>query len=529
MFVLYRWAEPLRAAAEALAEEIARRTAEREVARTALTATQSLASSAQNRYVGLAAARLYKTLERNRRNRVAAAFAGWVENGLKAIPIPSPAEDSLYGLRSPSPGTEGGAVVTYADSPGQGCRPSGDAEGEAQPKPEVGQARMLNQYGFGSPTFSSRILESPPSTATGEDGVVMKVQDVAEECDTTQNPPTTPTPFAVAGEGGAKDDGRETVNERGADTGKTSPVLHTTSNKRLGLQHQPNPWSDHVNVSIPAAAPKGKFHNQGWGTRTTVDECVVGGFPFLERTSTPATTTAPSTPTSRPAAAKSINGVPVPVPVPHPGGSGWSTSPDPAHVMLALRATVGEELYATGERLLRCVEADHREIHGRPYRPIPITGAERDQFHACLTDAARGSLRRSVLNFLRVQQSYRALAVERDRDGADSRREERQVEYGWGRSGSDVSVDGDRGNGSSGVRDARRKKSKDTRRTAERQEDVPVSSLTTGPLSSPAEKARAARCERRLVCATVFTLHCLVLHILLHVLLHVFLQEVPVR
>lgn len=403
-------------------------------------------------------------------------------------------EESLFGLRGPTAIFEGGKVVSSEKQTGKGHGHSGEPEGEAQPEPDVGDARSLNDYGFGTPTVSSRTRNSPPlTTILRGEGVAMEY--VAGECETTPNPPTTRMPFVVGGEEDDKDDGRDAVDETGVKTGNASQVLPTTSEYRLDSQHRPNPWSV---VNFPIQAEDGKAQHQNCGTPTSTDERVVGDFPFPAGASTSATTTAPSTPTSRPAAAKSISGVSVPVPVPRLGSSGWATNPDPAHVMLTLRAAVGQELYVTGERLLRCVEADHREIHGRPYRPMPVTGAERDQFHACLIDAASGSLRRLVLNFLRVQESYRALAVERDRDGADSRRDERKVEHGWGRRGTSGGGDGGRRGGGICVRDARRKKTKDMRRIAQRQEDI--SSLVTGPLSSPAEKARAARCERKCVC-----------------------------
>lgn len=439
---------------------------------------------------------------------------------------------------------EGEAAAAAAASDkklGQGDRQSEEAGEDAQPKADTGQARTLNDhYGFGTTPVSSRVIPPPASTEliVGGEGGAMNVLDVAGESETAQNPPETPMPFVVAGEGSTKDDGRDAVKETGgANTGTAaSPVLSTTSATHRGSQQHPNPWSDHVvnASSIPAASTSGNAKSQRWGTPTSMGEggvVVVGdGFPFPARTPTPTTTTAPSIPAGRPATTKSISGVSVPVPVPVPalvprsgGGSGWPESPDPAHTILALRAAVGQELYATGERLLRCVEADHREIHGRPYRPMPITGAERDQFHACLTDAARGSLRRSVLNFLQVQESCRALAVERDPYGAGSRDGKRQVEHSRGRRGTKdgggaIGGGDGRGGDDSGVSDARGKKSKDKRRIVERQQGE-LYSLATGPISSPAEKSRAARCERKArVCVCyALCLACLEVHRKVHI------------
>lgn len=157
-------------------------------------------------------------------------------------------------------------------------------------------------------------------------------------------------------------------------------------------------------------------------------------------------------------------------------------TPDLPRLMLALRTAVGEELYAIGERLLRCVEADHREIHGRPYRPIALTGAERDQFRACLDDSARGPLRSGVLAFLRAQESCRAIAVERDRPGKHTIQSNNS---GGGGSGS-----GGRGNLRRTTK-ATRGNTRGALPTDKR--DCDISALTTGPLSSPADKARAAR------------------------------------
>lgn len=86
---------------------------------------------------------------------------------------------------------------------------------------------------------------------------------------------------------------------------------------------------------------------------------------------------------------------------------------DLPRLMLALRIAVGHELYAAGERLFRCVEADHGEMHGKPYLPVSLTGAERAQFRACLEDTCNGSLRQGVSALLRVQEASRKAAMER--------------------------------------------------------------------------------------------------------------------
>lgn len=147
---------------------------------------------------------------------------------------------------------------------------------------------------------------------------------------------------------------------------------------------------------------------------------------------------------------------------------------DLPRLILALKIAIGQELYAAGERLLRCVEADHGEMHGRPYLPATLTGAERAQFRACLEGTANGPIRDGIIALLRAQESSRADAVELDRQ---------QERKDW-----------NGGGGGGGV----------TRTTAERRKRKNMSvvggvspsdlaSLRTGPTSSPAEKARAAR------------------------------------
>lgn len=424
-----------RETAEALTEETTRRTAELEVARAALKATQSVALSVQNRYARLGAERVHRTLEQNRRDRVASAFRSWVDAGSK---------------------------------------------------PEVSRTRIsrcavARPEDFTTPSANSGVQNGPPPPVALETReAAVNTLDVAEEGETARPAPQTPT-RSVLSNAGAKEDRQHAINETGANTEPKAPVLISVSgNNQLGSNQRLNPWSDQVDGALtPVTASRGKVENES-------RDHDVGGFPFPVIAPSPAHSITPSTAPGRPAPVtedvnaslcNSASGVSVPVA--RPGGGGRSANPDPPRVMLALRAAVGNELYAVGERLLRCIEADHREVQGKAYRPIPVTGAERDQFLAYLQDATRGPLRRTVLRFLRVQESYRAVAVERDREGAERSREERRVGHGLGGGG-----DG------GGVRDARRK-SRDKQCIEENQYEV--SSLMTGPLSSPAEKARAAR------------------------------------
>ena len=160
-----------------------------------------------------------------------------------------------------------------------------------------------------------------------------------------------------------------------------------------------------------------------------------------------------------------------------------SDVPDLPRLMLHLRAAVGEELYIAGERLLRCIEADHREIHGRPYCPVSLTGAERDQFRACFEDSVQGPLMHAVVAFLHAQESYRAMAVERGREKEQAERTRNGGGGGGRGKGS--------GGGGNGPRSMDMSVGSGGKNVRERNDDL--SSLVTGPLSTPAEKAWAAR------------------------------------
>lgn len=145
---------------------------------------------------------------------------------------------------------------------------------------------------------------------------------------------------------------------------------------------------------------------------------------------------------------------------------------DAARIILALQTTIGEELYAVGERLMRCVEADHMEIHGKVYRPLPLTNAERAQFRACLEDTIRGPLGRTVLLYLETQESSRAVAIEKDRAMRTARRggndDNRGTRILTSSSAASACMDLD-------------------------MDQDEISGLRTGPLSSPGQKTQAAR------------------------------------
>ncbi|CAM9589536.1 unnamed protein product, partial [Ectocarpus sp. 4 AP-2014] len=448
--------------AEALAEQIKQRTAELAVARTALGTAKSTASWARGRCVCLGVARVLKVLERNRLDRLAQTFSCWVDAGRVFPVVPSTEED----IASLGP-QEGRKVIseTYARH----------RQGLAQ---QQGDAQARPRHGCGPPTADiTTDLCALSTTTSGGRGAQGGVHTAGIDKDKG---------FVVASieenGGGASLDALPSVaasNDRSRDNRRddhTDGVNDTVASNG----NTPAPLDVSSIPSTPVAASHKRPGNQDQGT-PRCSSLFVGGYPSPGRRST----TSLSTASSKPAAAKSnISGASNP---PVPGGSGWSANPDLPRLVLSLRAAVGEELYAVGERLLRCVEADHGEIHGRSYHPVPITPAEREQFHVCLEDAARGRLRRAVLTFLRVQESHRAAAVEKDRGNAEKTQQGQRVRMnGWTCGG------GGGGAGGGGcLRGARRKSAGNAE-----EGQHGISSLATGPLSTPAEKARAARVLR---------------------------------
>ncbi|CAM9337046.1 unnamed protein product, partial [Hapterophycus canaliculatus] len=465
------------ARAQALGEKSRQQTAELEVARAALNATQSMASSVRNRFGRLGALRLQKTLEQNRRFRLARALAALVHvgDGFPSGTIQPPGK-----CNSASLDREKDVTTTSAKST-EAAREVMEETAGAQPEPEVPRRRSgckTSQLSDGTPTpiVSSSVQHDSSPIDSGAKRVerVVDTRDVGEDTANLALPiamrggtahnkqPRTNLPSVVeiddSLEGDERDgDGLNSGVAKNSDT--NVPLVTTFGDHSAVHRHQRD-----------AGSKQGTpFHEL---------DPVVGGFPFPARTRTPPSTTTPNLTTTRNAEVDDIahvshhnggSGDAAIVTTPGSGrASGWSAIPGLPRAILALRAAVGQELYAVGERLLRCVEADHREVHGRRYHAIPITRAEREQFHVCLEDASHGSMRRVVLAFLKVQESYRAIAVERDHgDGVKAR-----------------------GGGGDRFPSARGKR-KDTWDTGERQHEL--SSLTTGPLSSPAEKARAAR------------------------------------
>ncbi|CAM9198059.1 unnamed protein product, partial [Scytosiphon promiscuus] len=441
------------ARAEALADEIDERTKELEVARAAANATQSMASCIRNRVGRLGAIRLKNTLEKNRRFRLSWAFAAWiriVQNFPSFTPSPAVGENG-----TPLGRHKDGATAC-AKCGGTGQEVPEETE-RAQAQPDVPRAmsdcippQLPSVAGFGP----RRVEKEVDTQDVGEEATVLAVPIAKKGRSAREDPATTILLSTVQVKDTIEDDadGTDTVIAK-----KRGEIL-----TRL---------TDSGDLDTPM---------------DTSDPIMIGS-PLPNKRCSPVSTILPSPSTCRRAQVEDITNVTCgnrdsnedyAATTPVTGrGSIYSAIPNSPRAVLALREAVGQELYDLGERLLRCVEADHREVHGRLYHAISITGAEREQFHACLEDASRGSLKRTVLAFLEVQESCRAVAAERDRgDGVKSR---------GGRHG-----EGGDGDAFSGAK----MKKRNAWDTGERQHEL--SSLTTGPLSSPAEKARAARVLR---------------------------------
>ncbi|CAM9215442.1 unnamed protein product [Phaeothamnion confervicola] len=164
-------------------------------------------------------------------------------------------------------------------------------------------------------------------------------------------------------------------------------------------------------------------------------------------------------------------------------------------LMLMLRVRIGEELYAIGERLLRCVDADHLEVYGPEYAPSPVTKVERLQFSARLGDGARGRLRRLLVIYLRTYDGSQRSSATSGRTGGISSRGGRR---GSAASGSGGGGGGGNSNERSGANGGGGPLTLAERRAARPldPDDTDLASLRLGPLATPGDRARAARVLR---------------------------------
>lgn len=425
--------------------------------------TQSLVLALGNRYIHLGAARVRKALRRYNRKRLALSFSLWFETGQVSASTPA---EKLCRL---APATAAENITSEKHSATQRL-PTDKTQSRLKSAPEVITPRVRSS-GSGPPSGKGAIQGASP-VALGMGGGLkldngeertFKMTKVNEyETYAQLSTPLKETPGQGEQEADSDADSHAPTGYSSRHSScsascikpwscdMTVDLIHT---ERCGIEKQKaTPEHDDGNCRDDAWLSRGTpMAAEGFTDETIASQCDTLGS-FVSATA-----------------------------------SEGRYSP---HFMLALRTAVGEELYAVGERLLRCVEADHREIYGRPYHPIPVTGAERDQFHACLSGASHGSLRNIVVTFLQAQESFRALAVERDRE---TNRPEAVC--------SDVRARADGALSWGGRFCLERRNAKGERRVEEWKDKEAkydgwrrnISSLTTGPLSNPEEKARAAR------------------------------------
>lgn len=489
---------PPRASAKALSEEVNQRKAELDIARVALRTTPSLASTARNRSIHLGAARAHKILECSRQDQVAHAFSRWVESRRTSAPRPEKMPVCL------APVT---LTAQNADSKQSPAKHQWSVE-KTQTKVEVAEASSGTLAASDGLVLSDDLKSQ---AAARQGSLIVKeqhpqlqpaVETTGErapgELETLAGSIIIKAPCAVAPETAA-------VSPLDGDTEGMSKISNSKDCEPQVLASKP------LTKDIDAKCKRETANNAGAQASASPGASALPTTMLSDNVAVQLTTHKLSNEEGTPAsnggnwAAQCRSRVEMPVPVSTEVSSAYQPTDDGntinscgsaptggeadlPRLMLALRTAVGEELYSIGERLFRCVEADHRDIHGKPYHPIPLTGAERDQFHACLEDATCGSLRQAVLAFLQAQELYRAVAIERDRA---------LNQAGQACNGGEGRKNGRRGGGGGSDCDGKRD-SKVTPRKAKgaRQIEVrgcDVFSLTTGPLSNPAEKARAAR------------------------------------
>lgn len=420
-----------REAAEVLRKDITRRDSELETALLALNATDKLVSVVRNRCISFGAARLHKILEQVHHGRLLRLFTRWID---------------VLGLSLSSLSAEEPPAIAQALSAEQGIASLKQVnDGERQHA--KGDTPDLEAWGLEGgcteETDTERILNAAdsidPLRQPGEP-IQVNEEAVSRFCSSAASPQNDPRFLTMS----LVNDETAFVNQPERAEANT-PIL-TKDN---------NPWSDTVPVS-----------------RVNVGRCIIPSDDKSARRNAHDQDGAISLHSRVDAAPssddKATNSTDVTRQISISLASHIPT--DPPRLVLALRTAVGHELYAAGERLFRCVEADHREIHGRPYLPVTLTGAERAQFRACLEDTCNGPLRQGVLTLLRVQEASRKAAMERD-----------QIEGVMSQSGDGARRD-----------EVARHNGKSTSSVYGRSPRE-LASIFAGPLSSRAEKAKAAR------------------------------------
>lgn len=477
---------PRRTTTELLSNEIKERKLELENVRVALRTTQSLASTVRIRSINLGVLRLRTALDHNRLDRLASSFALWAgmrsasalrpEEAMGHLALANEAILEQSQAQSASSAeqakvyallTEAGSFTRALTEKGvAGIQSSSDQTSpamKAQRQPEIALEAYCARKGSGEG------FRTPTDTVYGEEATVSDMRCVLHKNDegTIEHRVAGRGEQVTRSEPQYVDHAAQRV-DRGVSKGMpVAPQAPDRSSLGRSSAHA-YPWSEnqvdgarHGQSSHKKRAPK---EHGGRCTLGAPETCEVPPATHERRTS---------------------DGQRAGINEPSSDHLSIATgdAPDLPRLMLALRVAVGQELYSVGERLMRCVEADHREIHGRPYRPLPLTGAERDQFRACLEDATDGPLRNGVLALLKAQDSYRAVTIDRDRSGNPTRKN-------CNGSGC-LKVDESDSGGGVTNRTPMMGKEKDVRRGLKKRFDL--SSLSTGPLSSPAEKAMAAR------------------------------------
>ncbi|CAM9600055.1 unnamed protein product [Laminaria digitata] len=481
-----------RAAAEKLNTEVAEVKEDLEVTRAALDAIRCSVSAAKDRTIRLGLGRVAAILGRDRRNKVALAFTRWTDatstfaRSPENYPSPGPlSARRVSSTRAMQPKTETGEARRRRSSPIVPPRwdssrvPTGSNDDDSA-LPAVAQMRRV------SPAFNGRNddVSSPPAVSEMRGIIAPNVHEErsVETSDARQFDVKVPPPAPSIEEVDSIDEQEANVH-----VGTQTRASSRRSSSRSGLCAAPSlgdiaaEWTKEETVNMEKDATQILKRGISVGSRSCEHP------PLSTKASGTSNGAGNDAFCSSSSSSSSIN------------STRSSVCPsdelDLPRLMLHLRAAVGEELYAVGERLLRCVEADHREIHGRPYCPVSLTGAERDQFRACFEDAVQGPLRHAVVAFLQTQESCRAMAVERGREQGQARR---VMNGGGGRKEGGRRSGGDsvsEFNGASAVS----RGMKNARLVAghnHRERNSDISSLVTGPLSTPAEKAWAARVLR---------------------------------
>lgn len=455
----------LSATVQMLTDDIKRSKNDLENIRVALEDTQRLSTACRTRFILFVMIRLNNIMERNRQELLAHAFTQWYHEGaLTEEPVEGSAADQVVA------GQPWGRPRSSTDRNAQMLTEPETAEASTStPAPSPGLGTSSNYVKSNNSRHSSDTLAPLDSPHTAWDDLLAGGPSGKQPTNNAGVVGTRNTPTISPRMEGRVLQGPDVSSEDCVPLRTRKGQVIDSEETRFDAQvvESPNANTSVRQGSRLSSYPRAMIQ-EGREHKQTNGNCTVN-----DREEAPKTTRRPSD-----------------EPMSDRISIAAAQAPDSPRLILAMRMALGEELYDVGERLMRCVEADHRDMHSRPYQPIPLTDAEREQFRACLADASRGTLRRGVVTFLRAQDSDRAIAEE-------SGREDTKTTYSC--NGDRVQRNGQSGGrgryayeGGGGRRMATlRGKGERLRNPKERRYDL--SSLTTGPMSCPAEKAAAAR------------------------------------